>query len=298
MKVATVFAPGSVGNVGPGFDILGLAIDGIGDRVTVELGKTGPVIVRGVDAELVPTDPARNAAAIAASALLSKQPFQVTIEKGIPVSAGLGGSASSSVAGAYAAALASGDPVTREDIMLCALEGEIAVSGRHLDNIAPITMGGLVLSRSIDPIDVIPLPAPQNWSIALITPRVRIETKQARAILPQKWERESWVQQMANTSALIVAFSTGDGALARRALDDLYAEPRRAPMIPHFYDVKRAALDAGAFGCSISGSGPTIFAIVDASTSRNCAEAMRRAMGNVPSEVRVAGIARQGAHPI
>ncbi len=298
MKVATVFAPGSVGNVGPGFDILGLAIDGIGDRVTVELGKTGPVIVRGVDAELVPTDPARNAAAIAASALLSKQPFQVTIEKGIPVSAGLGGSASSSVAGAYAAALASGDPVTREAIMLCALEGEIAVSGRHLDNIAPITMGGLVLSRSIDPIDVIPLPAPQNWSIALITPRVRIETKQARAILPQKWERESWIQQMANTSALIVAFSTGDGALARRALDDLYAEPRRAPMIPHFYDVKRAALDAGAFGCSISGSGPTIFAIVDASTSRNCAEAMRRAMGNVPSEVRVAGIARQGAHPI
>ena len=298
MKGATVFAPGSVGNVGPGFDILGLAIDGIGDRVTVELGKTGPVIVRGVDAELVPTDPARNAAAIAASALLSKQPFQVTIEKGIPVSAGLGGSASSSVAGAYAAALASGDPVTREAIMLCALEGEIAVSGRHLDNIAPITMGGLVLSRSIDPIDVIPLPAPQNWSIALITPRVRIETKQARAILPQKWERESWIQQMANTSALIVAFSTGDGALARRALDDLYAEPRRAPMIPHFYDVKRAALDAGAFGCSISGSGPTIFAIVDASTSRNCAEAMRRAMGNVPSEVRVAGIARQGAHPI
>ncbi len=298
MKVATVFAPGSVGNVGPGFDILGLAIDGIGDRVTVELGKTGPVIVRGVDAELVPTDPARNAAAIAASALLSKQPFQVTIEKGIPVSAGLGGSASSSVAGAYAAALASGDPVTREDIMLCALEGEIAVSGRHLDNIAPITMGGLVLSRSIDPIDVIPLPAPQNWSIALITPRVRIETKQARAILPQKWERESWIQQMANTSALIVAFSTGDGALARRALDDLYAEPRRAPMIPHFADVKRTALEAGAFGCSISGSGPTIFAIVDASTSRNCAEAMRRAMGNVPSEVRVAGIARQGAHPI
>ncbi len=298
MKVATVFAPGSVGNVGPGFDILGLAIDGIGDRVTVELGKTGPVIVRGVDAELVPTDPARNAAAIAASALLSKQPFQVTIEKGIPVSAGLGGSASSSVAGAYAAALASGDPVTREDIMLCALEGEIAVSGRHLDNIAPITMGGLVLSRSIDPIDVIPLPAPQNWSIALITPRVRIETKQARAILPQKWERESWVQQMANTSALIVAFSTGDGALARRALDDLYAEPRRAPMIPHFADVKRAALEAGAFGCSISGSGPTIFAIVDASTSRNCAEAMRRAMGDVPCEVRVAGIARQGAHPI
>ena len=297
MKRATVFAPGSVGNVGPGFDILGLAIDGIGDRVTVELGKSGPVIVRGIDAEHVPTDPAKNAAAIAAKAMV-KQTFQITIEKGLPVSAGLGGSASSSVAGAYAAALASSIDARPNEIMLAALEGEIAVSGRHLDNIAPITLGGLVLSRSIDPIDVVPLPVPENWSLALITPRVRIETKKARAILPDKWERELWVQQMANASALIVAFMTGDGELARRALDDLYAEPRRASMIPHFADVKRAALDAGAFGCSISGSGPTIFAIVDTSTSRYCADAMRRAMGDVPCEVRESPIARKGAHPV
>ena len=185
----------------------------------------------------------------------------VTLEKGLPVSAGLGGSASSSVAGAYAAALASSIDARPNEIMLAALEGEIAVSGRHLDNIAPITLGGLVLSRSIDPIDVVPLPVPEKWSLALITPRVRIETKKARAILPDKWERESWVQQMANASALIVAFMTGDGALARRALDDLYAEPRRASMIPHFAEVKRAALDAGAFGCSISGSGPTVFGV-------------------------------------
>src|SRR5262245_36377461 len=105
MNRATVFAPGSVGNVGPGFDILGLAIDGIGDRVTVEVGKTGPVIVRGRDAELVPTDPSKNAAAIAAQAMAA-QPLQITIDKGLPVSAGLGGSAASSVAGAYAAAIA------------------------------------------------------------------------------------------------------------------------------------------------------------------------------------------------
>ena len=310
MKRATVFAPGSVGNVGPGFDILGLAIDGIGDRVTVELGKSGPVIVRGIDAEHVPTDPAKNAAAIAAAAMLRRvepalsrlEPTEsrlyVTIEKGLPVSAGLGGSASSSVAGAYAAALASSIDARPNEIMLAALEGEIAVSGRHLDNIAPITLGGLVLSRSIDPIDVVPLPVPEKWSLALITPRVRIETKKARAILPDKWERESWVQQMANASALIVAFMTGDGALARRALDDLYAEPRRASMIPHFAEVKHAALDAGAFGCSISGSGPTIFAIVDTSTSRYCADAMRRAMGDVPCEVRESPIARKGAHPV
>jgi len=297
MNRATVFAPGSIGNVGPGFDILGLAIDGIGDLVTVEAGKAGPVIVRGRDAELVPTDPAKNAAAIAAQAM-ANQPLQVMIDKGLPVAAGLGGSAASSVGGAYAAAIACGITMTPYTIMLAALEGEIAVSGRHLDNIAPITLGGLALSRCIDPIDVISLPAPEKWSVALITPNVRIETKQARAILPQQWERESWVQQMANTTALVVAFMTADGALARRALDDLYAEPRRSPMIPNFADVKRAALDAGAFGCSISGSGPTIFAITETSSAKKCAEAMRRAMREVQCEVRVSGIARQGAHPV
>src|SRR5712691_5844960 len=311
--MTTVFAPGSVGNVGPGFDILGLAIDGLGDRVTVEMGKSGPVIVRGRDAELVPTDPAKNAASIAANAMVRKQmesgrarrapaagetpALQITIDKGLPVSGGMGGSAASSVAGALAAALAIGANASNEDIMAAALEGEMFVSGRHLDNIAPITLGGLVLSRSIDPIDAIPLKVPDHWSVALITPRVRIETKQARAILPQQWDR-SWIQQMANTAALIAAFANSDGALARRALDDLYAEPRRAPMIPHFDDVKRAALDAGAFGCSISGSGPTIFAIVDQSTSRNCLDAMRRAMGDIESETRIAGIARRGAHPV
>ena len=303
MSRATVFAPGSVGNVGPGFDILGLAIDGIGDRVTVELGKSGPVIVRGLDAELVPADPAKNAAAIAAKAMLRKlEPTEsglyVTIEKGIPVSAGLGGSASSSVAGALAAALACGASVSPADIMTAALEGEMFVSGRHLDNIAPITLGGLVLSRSIDPIDVVSLAVPKTWSLVLLTPRVRIETKQARAILPEMWDRASWIQQMANTAALVAAFASGDGALARRALDDRYAEPRRSPMIPRFAEVKRAALGAGAFGCSISGSGPTIFAIVDDPTSKNCADAMAQAMTDQPHELRVAAIARQGAHAI
>ena len=294
-----MFAPGSVGNVGPGFDILGLAIDGAGDTVTVELGKSGPVVVRGRDADLTPTDPAKNAASIAANAMLkNKEQFQVTIDKGLPVSGGLGGSAASSVAGAYAAALAMGANVSPEEIMMAALEGEMFVSGRHLDNIAPITLGGLVLSRSIDPIDAIRLTVPENWSVALITPRVRIETKQARAILPQQWNRESWIQQMANTAALVTAFASGDGQLARRALDDRYAEPRRAPMIPRFLEVKQAALDAGAFGCSISGSGPTIFAIVDTSTSMNCLSAMRRAMDGIESESRIAPIARSGARRV
>ena len=296
---ATVFAPGSVGNVGPGFDVLGLAVDGVGDTVTVELAHRPSVHVRGRDSALIPKEPEKNAASIAAAAMLRLRVCRdfaaVTVDKGLPASGGLGGSAASSVAGAYAASLACGVDPTPAEIMMAALEGEAVVSGRHLDNIAPITLGGLALTRSIDPIDVVSLPVPHGWSVALITPRVRIETKHARSILPQMWDRSSWIQQMANTGALIAAFSTGDGELARRALDDLYAEPKRSQLIPNFDKVKRAALDAGAFGCSISGSGPTIFAIVDPSTGDKCLAAMREAMADVEHEARLAPIARRGA---
>lgn len=299
---ATVFAPGSIGNVGPGFDILGLALEGIGDTVTIELADEWSVEVTGRDAEMIPTDPRTNTASIAASAMLRrlgrKPCARMQITKGLPVSGGLGGSAASSVAGAYAAALAAGATVGAEDIILAALEGESFVSGRHLDNLSPITVGGLVLTRSVDPVEIVSLPVPQNWSIATITPHVRIETKKARAILPEMWDRASWIQQMANTAALIAAFANADGPLARRALDDLYAEPRRAPMIPCFSAVKAAALKAGAFGCSISGAGPTIFAIVDDHTSVPVITAMQKAMTGIEFDARVCAIARRGARQV
>ena len=301
---ASAFAPGSIGNVGPGFDVLGLAVDGIGDRVTVELTKGPPRIadVTGIDGELVPRDPERNCAAIAAHAALRGSGYNaiVTIHKGLPLAGGMGGSAASSVAGAFAAwsaaALLSnaGKP---EDftIIAAALEGESAVAGRHLDNIAPSVVGGLALSRSVDPIDVVKLPVAADWWIALVTPRVRIQTKDARALLPDQSDRATWIQQMANTTALAHAFAVADGSLLRRALDDRYAEPRRAPLIPRFYEVKDAALNAGAFGCSISGSGPTLFAIAEnESAARACAEAMRRAFREVDSTVHAGAIAREG----
>ena len=297
---ARVFAPGSVGNVGPGFDVLGLAVDGLGDTVTVEPTnvRTGfSLSVIGRDAALIPTDPDKNAAAVAAKAMLDRlKPVhtggaRITIDKGLPVSGGIGGSAASSVAGAYAAALASGIEPSKDDIILAALTGEEAVSGRHLDNIAPITLGGLVLSRSIEPLDVVKLQTP-DWRVVLVRPNARIETKKARAILPKEWNL--WTQQMANTAALIHAFATADGALARRALDDLYAEPRRAALIPHFDEIKRAALDAGAFGCSISGSGPTIFALAAPADADRIAKAMT--IGDC--DVRIASIDHRGARPV
>jgi homoserine kinase len=302
---ATAFAPGSIGNVGPGFDVLGLAIEGIGDRVTVELtdGDTRVDSITGVDAALVPLDPQRNAAAIAAVAWLrahgdSRNPI-VTIDKGLPLSGGLGGSAASSVAGAFAAALAMGSETSPIDLAAAALQGEMTVAGEHLDNIAPAILGGLALSRSVRPIDIIALTVAADWRLALVTPDVRIQTKAAREVLPSTSGRAVWVQQMANTAGVVYAFATGDGELLRRALDDRYAEPRRAALIPHFNAVKRAALDAGAFACTISGSGPTLVAIcADDDIAHRVTAAMQTAFEQVRSIARVSPIARQGVHAV
>jgi homoserine kinase len=302
---ATAFAPGSIGNVGPGFDVLGLAIEGLGDRVTVELtdGDARVDGITGLDAALFPLDPRRNAAAIAAIAWLrahgdARNPI-VTIDKGLPLSGGLGGSAASSVAGAFAAALAMGAATSPFELAAAALQGEMTVAGEHLDNIAPSILGGLALSRSVRPIDIIALTVKGDWRLALVTPDVRIETKAAREVLPSTSGRAVWVQQMANTAGVVHAFATGDGELLRRALDDRYAEPRRAALIPHFNAVKRAAIDAGAFACTISGSGPTLVAVCDDDDiARGVVKAMQAAFEQVRSTAHVSPIARQGVRAV
>lgn len=296
---ATAFAPGSIGNVGPGFDVLGLAYEGAGDSVTVELTRGEPRVeaVTGVDSDLVPRDPERNCAAIAAHAHLAAYGYRavVTIDKGLPLAAGMGGSAASSVAGAYAAALALGQSPNLREVIGAALIGEAAVAGRHLDNIAASAVGGLALSRSVDPIDVVRLPVAAPWWVVLVRPHVRVETRQARALLPDQIARDQWIAQMANTIGLAQAFGSGDGELLRRSLDDRFAEPRRAELIPRFHAVKQAALDEGALGCSISGSGPTIFAVaVDEDAAHRCGQAMQAAFGEVRSTVHAGAIAKEG----
>ncbi|HEY2092323.1 MAG TPA: homoserine kinase [Thermoanaerobaculia bacterium] len=304
--IATAFAPGSIGNVGPGFDVLGLAVEGIGDRVTVELTTHDSRItgVTGRDACLIPREASRNAAAIAAIAWLRangrEENVIVSINKGLALSGGMGGSAASAVAGAYAAALSTLSALpTAHSIITAALEAESVLAGRHLDNIASSVLGGLTISRSIDPIDAISVKVAAPWWVALVTPDVRIETKAARAILPEEWPRTMWVQQMANTVALTHAFAVGDGALLGRSLDDRYAEPLRANLIPHCREVKRAAVLAGAFGCGISGSGPTMFAICENdSVARAACTAMQNAFGDLKSSAFAGPIANEGVRAV
>ena len=299
---ATAFAPGTIGNVGPGFDVLGLAVDGIGDTVTVEL-HDGPDVVEavtGLDAARIPREATRNSAAISARAFLDGHGagdlrFRMLIDKGLTVSGGMGGSA----AGALAAARAIDQHPSPAVLLLAASAGELAVSGPHLDNLAASIHGGLTLVRSTEAMDVVKVALHGEWWVTLVTPEVRIETRAARAMLPEAWGRAEWVQQMANTAALVHGFATGDHELVRRSLHDGYAEPRRSALIPRFAEVKEAALAGGALGCSISGSGPTVFALASASADAfRCASVMQAALAGTPARVHVGRVAGEGAREV
>lgn len=259
-----VFAPGSIGNVGPGLDILGLAVDGAGDTVTLTWSEDDHTVVTDPGGEGIPADPKRNTAAIAAVAVLRRvgveRGLQISISKGLPISGGQGGSAASAVAGAVAASLLSGAELDTVALLECALEGESTVAGTHLDNLAPSLMGGLVLCRSTEPIDVVRIPVPQSLRVVLVHPDQQMRTRDARAALPESVRRDVAIAQAANVAAMVAAAFSGDLELLTRALDDRIAEPARAPLLPGFTAARRAALEAGALGSSISGSGPTAFA--------------------------------------
>ena len=276
---ARAFAPGSIGNVGPGLDILGLAVAGAGDSVEVRWNDGPATVVEDAGHPDLPTDPSRNTAAIAAAAVLrltgSRHGVRIRVTKGLPLSGGQGGSAASAVAGAVAADALGETGLDHRALLACCLEAEAAVAGRHLDNIAPSLLGGFVLVRSLDPIDVIALPVPAGLDVVLVQPAQQLRTRDARAALPPQVERSVALEQAANVAAMVAGACLGDLALLGRAIDDRIAEPVRAALLPGFAAARDAALTAGAIGCSISGAGPTAFALVEGpATGERVAAAM------------------------
>ncbi|MFN8579990.1 MAG: homoserine kinase [Gemmatimonadaceae bacterium] len=266
-------APPSIGNFGPGLDILGCAVEGAADIVVAEravLGRgEGNVTVLDAGHSELPTDPARHAAAIAARAVLSTitalgvgvWDVALRCRKRLPLAAGQGGSAASAVAGAVAVNALFGGPLGETELLRCALDAEATVAGRHLDNIAPCLMGGFVLVRSLDPIDVVRLPTPASLHIVLAYPRQRLRTAEARAVLPASVPRSTALHQAAQVAGIVAALFADDLPLLGRSIDDRIAEPARVALLPGFAEAKDAALAAGALGASISGAGPTAFAI-------------------------------------
>jgi len=264
---ASASAPASIGNVGVGFDILGQAFDAARDTVTAfredELGaRLGKV--SGLVSSL-PADPGSNTALAAAEAVLKAAiaPFGVRldIDKGVPISAGMGGSAASAVAGAAAANALLDQPFSLEQLLPFALEGERAASDPPpWDNVVACLFGGLVLVASEEPLFVQRLKVPEGVTAVLLHPQAKVETRAARAILKSEVPMALTIEHSRRVAAFIAGCTTGNLDLVRTGLNDLLVEPQRVHLLPVLPEVQKAAVGAGALGCSFSGSGPSVFA--------------------------------------
>jgi homoserine kinase len=275
MRSAAAFAPATVSNVAVGFDALGFAVEAAGDEVAVTLTEGPSVrVVEVVDATgtlapgAISLDAAQNTATVGLIRLLEDlRPgfgFDVRVRKGIALGSGMGGSAASAVAALVAANSLLEEPLPKESLLAYALAAErVACGASHPDNAAPSLLGGLTLVVSTDPVRCVRLPVPRGLLAVLVHPHVRVDTRDARAVLRPHVPLADHVRQSARLAGLVAACFNDDVELLRTCLDDIVIEPQRAALIPGFARVKAAALGAGALGASISGSGPSVFALVD-----------------------------------
>jgi homoserine kinase len=303
----TAYAPGGVGNVGPGLDILGLALAGAGDTVRAEWTNVPGIQILEPGHPELPDDAERHASGLAARAVLERiqhhpgRGIGLTVRKGLPLSGGQGGSAASAVAGAVAVNALLGQPLDSARLVAACLDAEEIVSGRHADNIVTSLLGGIVLIRCLEPLDTVALPVPKELWVVVVRPNHRIRTADARAVLPAEIPRAVALHQAAQVGAMVAALATSDYKLLGRAIDDRIAEPARAGLLPGFREAKAAALEAGALGCSISGSGPSVFALVRGrEVGLAVGQAMARAYesSGLSSDTRVAQVDTEGARLI
>ena len=292
-RVVRAFAPGSTGNIGPGLDILGCALTGPGDSVQARLVDHPGVQIEDPGHPDLSSDPLRHASGIAAVEVLRRAQANrlgvvLRVTKGLPLAGGQGGSAASAVAGALATNSLLGNPLDRRDVLLAALVAEEQLAGRHIDNLAPALFGGIILIRSIDPLDIIQLPVPANLRVVIAHPQMELRTTDARAVLPATVALAVAIGQAAAVARMVAAFCSSNLSLLRGAIDDRIAEPARAPLLPGFAAAKAAALSAGALGSSISGGGPSAFALVDGDQSAS------DVMGAMIAAYEASGVAATG----
>ncbi|CAN5134966.1 homoserine kinase [soil metagenome] len=315
-----IYSPATVANVACGFDVLGLAMEEPGDIISVTLtDQPGINIVNEVEGMNMPLVPEENTTTVALSALVdylktaestSEETLAVLNGKGIEVifhqkikpGSGLGSSSASAAAGVYGLNELLGKPLTKRELIPFAMEGERAACGAaHADNVAPAIMGGFTLVRSYHPLDIVAISYPIELFVAIVHPQIEVRTEDARNVLPKEVKLTDAVQQWGNLGGLIVGLMNGDYALIGRALQDVIVEPARAPLIPGYYEAKQAAMEAGALGCNISGSGPSLFALCqgrDTATAVSMAFARTFDGLGIANHVYVSGINAEGVRVI
>jgi homoserine kinase len=284
---------------------MGLAVAGLGDTVRAEWSAEPGIRIMDPGHDALPREAERHTSALAARAVLERaggsrdgRGLALYVRKELPLSGGQGGSAASAVAAAVAVNTLLGGPLDRIALVEACLTAEEAVAGRHADNIAPALLGGIVLIRSMEPLDLVQLPVPEELFVVLVRPDQQLRTLEGRSVLPREVSRAVALHQAAQVAAVVAALAAGDYALLGRAIDDRIAEPARAPLLPGFPEAKAAALAAGALGSSISGSGPTAFALArgrDSGDRVGAAMAAAYAGRGMSCDVRVAPVDRVGA---
>ena len=269
MNYIKAFAPATVANVSCGFDIFGFAIEEPGDVVEIWRRDEPGIVIKDIfgDEGRLPRNPEKNAVTGVMIHLLKHLGItdfgcEVTLHKNMPLGSGMGSSAASAVAGVVAINELLDCPLTRTELLPFAMEGERIASGSaHADNVGPALLGGFVIIRSYNPLDVFSIPVPKDLYCTLVHPDIEINTKDARYILRDEVSLKNTISQMGNVAGLVAGLMKEDYDLISRSMVDVIIEPVRSILIPDFNLVKQAALDNGALGCSISGSGPSMFAL-------------------------------------
>lgn len=289
MEAVRVFCPATIANVSCGFDVLGVALDAIGDEMVVRKTSKKGIHITKIEGQELPMETDKNVAGVAGVALLEDLGypggFEIEIYKQIKAGSGIGSSAASSTGAVWAMNELLDRPYSALELVKFAMEGERLASGvAHADNVAPALFGGFTLVRSYAPLDIISIPSPNELYATVIHPQIEVKTSDSRKILKTKITLADGIKQWGNVGGLIAGLFTADYDLIGRSLEDHIVEPIRSILIPGFNEVKSEALLAGALGCGISGSGPSIFSF---SKGENTAEKVGQAMKSVYQNIGV-----------
>jgi homoserine kinase len=302
MKQIKIFCPATVSNLSCGFDVLGLCLDNVGDEMIIRKSEKPGIRISRITGADLSQDPEKNVAGIAALAMLSEWEtdfgFDIEIHKKIKAGSGIGSSAASAAGAVFGINQLLGRPFDNRYLIKFAMQGEKFAGGSaHADNVAPALLGGIALIRSYNPLDVISIAIPAELYVSVVHPQIELKTSDSRAVLKKEIPLKAAVAQWGNVGGLIAGFYTADYDLIGRSLQDEVAEPYRRALIPGFSDAKLAAMQSGALGAGISGSGPSMFAL---SKGRETAEKVTAAMSEVyaalelPYEAHVSGINKEG----